>query len=64
MHRFGVVMLVAGGILTVLGLAVGFATMFAGKDELAKLFLGIVPLGFIVGFTGVATTLLFRPHKR
>lgn len=59
MHRVGVIALIIGALLTVIGLAAGFGFMFAGHDQKAKLFLSMVPLGFVVGFVGVVTTLLF-----
>lgn len=47
--------------MTVIGLGAGFGFMFAGVDDYAKRFLGLVPLGFLSGFTGVVMTLLGKP---
>lgn len=59
MHRFGVILLIVGAVLTAVGLVAGFGFMFAGEDELAKLLLAAVPIGFLTGFAGVVTTLMF-----
>jgi len=59
-HKLGVWALIAGAIMTLVGLAAGFGFMFAGVDDYAKRFLGLVPLGFLSGFTGVVMTLLGR----
>lgn len=60
-HRLGVWALIAGAGMTVIGLGAGFGFMFAGVDDYAKRFLGLVPLGFLSGFTGVVMTLLGKP---
>ena len=57
-HKLGVWALIFGGVLTAVGLVAGFGMMFAGIDDYAKTFLGLVPLGFLCGFTGVVMTLL------
>lgn len=57
-HKIGIWALICGGILTVVGLFAGFWLMFAEIDDYAKTFLGLVPLGFLCGFTGVVMTLL------
>lgn len=62
MHRLGVAVVVVGGLLTGIGLIVGFALMFGGHDDGAKLFLALVPVGFLLGFTGLVTTLLHAPR--
>jgi hypothetical protein len=59
MHKVGVIALIIGALLTIIGLAAGFGFMFAGYDEQAKIFLALVPLGFVVGFVGIVTTLLY-----
>jgi hypothetical protein len=63
MHRFGVWLMFCAAACVVLGLLVGFGAMFSGRDEIAKLMLGLVPVGFVVGFAGVVTTLLYPPPK-
>ena len=57
-HRIGTWALIVGALMTVVGLLAGFGFMFAGHDEPAKLFLALVPLGFLAGFTGIVMTLL------
>ncbi|MGB3916784.1 hypothetical protein J9253_10135 [Thiothrix litoralis] len=59
MDRFGNYMLIVGLIITIVGLIFGFGFMFADKDDLAEVFLMAVPLGFLVTFTGLSTTVLF-----
>ena len=58
MRRFGNWLLVAGVVLTAVGLIAGFGLMFAGEDDAAKAFLASVPIGFLLGFTGLVTQLL------
>lgn len=58
MHKFGTILVVVGGLLTAIGLLGGFGFMFAGSDDIAKPLLATVPLGFVVGFAGLVTTLL------
>lgn len=54
--KFGVWL---GIILTALGLLLGFGLMFAGYDQdLAMLFLSLVPFGFLFLFSGLVATLL------
>lgn len=63
MHRFGVGLLIVAAAFVVLGLLLGFGAMFSGHDEIAKMMLALVPVGFVVGFAGVVTTLLYPPPK-
>ena len=59
MHRLGVYLLWLGAVLTGVGLVGGFGAMFSGADGIAKLLLAAVPLGFVLGFAGIVTTLLY-----
>ncbi|WP_078122032.1 hypothetical protein [Thiosocius teredinicola] len=63
MHKLGVYALIIGAILTVVGLVVGFSYMFAGNDQMTKIFLAAVPLGFVIGFAGVVMTLFSDPES-
>lgn len=63
MHKVGVYALIIGAILTIVGLVVGFSYMFAGDDQMTKIFLAAVPLGFIIGFAGVVATLFSEPKS-
>ncbi|WGZ96309.1 MAG: hypothetical protein QJT81_10215 [Candidatus Thiothrix putei] len=36
--------------------------MFADSDELAKMFLLAVPLGFLITFAGLSTIVIFSPR--
>ena len=63
MDRFGRYSLIVGLIITVVGLIFGFGFMFADShEELAKMFLMAVPLGFLLGFAGLSTIVLFSPR--
>ncbi|HRJ52122.1 MAG TPA: hypothetical protein PLE99_05095 [Candidatus Thiothrix moscowensis] len=62
MDRIGRYSLIAGLIITVTGLVLGFGFMFADSDELAKIFLMAVPVGFLVLFAGLSTVVLFSPR--
>lgn len=59
MHKIGVIALMLGALLTVIGLAAGFGFLFAGYDDEARWFLSLVPVGFVIGFVGVVTTLMY-----
>lgn len=58
MHKIGVVLLLVGALATAIGLLFGFGFMFAARDEMAKRFLGVIPVGFLAVFTGMVMTLL------
>jgi hypothetical protein len=62
MDRIGRYSFIAGLVITVVGLVFGFGFMFADKDELAKMFLMAVPLGFLILFAGLSTIVLFSPR--
>ena len=58
MHRIGIYALMVGAVLVSIGLLAGFGLLFGGYDDQARLLLGAVPFGFLIGFAGVVTTLL------
>jgi cytochrome c oxidase subunit IV len=62
MDRIGRYSLILGLVLTIAGLVLGFGFMFADQDELAKMFLMVVPLGFLILFAGLSTVVLFSPR--
>ncbi|EIJ33283.1 hypothetical protein [Thiothrix nivea] len=62
MDRIGRYSFIAGLVITVVGLIFGFGFMFADSDELAKMFLMAVPLGFLLLFAGLSTIVLFSPR--
>jgi hypothetical protein len=64
MDRLGHYSLILGLVLTVVGLVLGFGFMFSDKDDLAKLFLMVVPLGFLILFAGLSTVVLFSPREK
>ena len=58
MHKAGKYAVYAGILLTVSGMVIGFTLLF-NESENAIIWLGtIIPLGFIILFTGMVTTLL------
>ncbi len=58
MHKAGRFAVIAGILLTVSGMIIGF-TLLVKENENAIIWLGtIIPLGFIVLLTGMVTTLL------
>ncbi len=61
MHRFGMLSLYVGLVLGIIGLLGGFGMMFAGSDNWAKPMIAMVPIGFLLVFNGVVTTLLHSP---
>jgi uncharacterized membrane protein len=63
MHRAGKITLYVGIALIVIGMIVGFSAMFMDKDNLAKVFLGLVPIGFVLLLTGTVATQLSVSSK-
>jgi len=63
MHQFGRFSVYLGLVLGVTGLVGGFGLMFAGIDLWAKPLIGLVPIGFLLVFTGLVTTLVHSPRK-
>ncbi|MFK5914775.1 MAG: hypothetical protein QM484_10390 [Woeseiaceae bacterium] len=58
MHKAGRYAVIAGIILILSGMVIGFSLLF-NENENAIIWLGtIIPIGFIVLFTGMVTTLL------
>ena len=62
--KIGRFLFIFGLILTLVGLVAGFGFMFQDIDEWAKLFLMLVPVGFVIGFAGFTATLMSTPEKR
>jgi ABC-type Na+ efflux pump permease subunit len=61
---FGKIVAYVGLLITVVGLILGFGLMFQGdNDELAKLFLMSIPLGFVMLFAGFTTVIMFSPRE-
>ena len=58
MYKAGKLAVIAGILLTVSGMVIGF-TLLLNENENAIIWLGtIIPIGFIALFTGMVTTLL------
>ncbi|HDP89269.1 MAG TPA: hypothetical protein ENN42_04830 [Thioalkalivibrio sp.] len=64
MLRFGRLAVIVGIIITSLGMVVGFSALFTGADTFAKPFLGIIPVGFLMTFAGLTTTLLIGTPRK
>lgn len=64
MQRLGRPLLVLGALLALIGLVGGFATMFNDMDQIALRLLGLVPVGFVLAFAGLALVVLFGPERR
>ena len=64
MHQTGRVTIYIGIILTAIGLIIGFTAMFMDRDNLAKMLLGLVPIGFVLMLAGTVTTQLSAPKDK
>jgi hypothetical protein len=62
-RRFSIVAMVTGALIIATSLAVGFFALLTDQDELAKRLLPLVPLGFLIGFTGLVAS-LFTGSRR
>ncbi|WP_018865063.1 MULTISPECIES: hypothetical protein [Thioalkalivibrio] len=60
MHRFGVISIWVGLVIAVIGLFGGFGLMFTGEQTWSKPLIAAVPIGFLLVFTGLVTTILYR----
>jgi hypothetical protein len=63
MYRFGRYSIIAGIVLTVVAVVLGFGTLFRGVEDWARFFLSLIPFGFLVTFTGLVTVLLVGPRR-
>jgi hypothetical protein len=64
MAKLGRICVIIGLIITAIAFIAGFGLMFyGGYDALVKILLMIVPVGFLILFTGVATVTLFAPRE-
>ena len=61
MHKLGKITIYIGIALTAIGMIVGFTAMFMDSDNLAKVFIGLVPVGFILLLTGTVASQLSAP---
>ena len=61
MHTVGKITLYIGIGLVVLGMLIGFTSMFMDSDNQAKFFLSIIPIGFVLLLTGTVMTQLSEP---
>ena len=58
MYRAGRFAVWLGILLTAVGVIGGFGAMFTDHDDLAMIFLSMVPFGFVILFSGMVATLL------
>jgi len=58
MHRLGRITTWLGVLLTATGLIAGFGLIWFGQHQLAKTFLLLTPVGFLLLLTGVVTAFL------
>lgn len=62
-QRIAGIIILGGSALTLLSLLAGFFFLFSDQDDLAKRLLGLVPIGFLLVFTGLVTTVLSGPRS-
>ena len=58
MHRLGRITTWLGIILASVGVIAGFSLLAANQQAVAKFFLMLTPIGFILLLTGLVTTLM------
>jgi len=63
MYQVGKITIYIGIALTIIGMLVGFTAMFMDSDNLAKFFIGLVPIGFVLLLTGTVATQLSAPNN-
>ena len=64
MQSLGRIIAYLGIMLTAVGLCLGFLFMVGGVSATyAEFFLTMVPVGFLLLFTGVMTALMFGPRQ-
>ncbi|ANB01019.1 hypothetical protein [Ectothiorhodospira sp. BSL-9] len=62
MYRLGKISMLVGTLVCLISLITGFTALFTGYDELAKYFLSLVPISFLLVFTGLVTVVLTGPR--
>lgn len=60
--RLGRWLVVTGGILALVGLVVGFASMGGGQRSQILNLLGLVPVGVLIAFCGTILVVLTEPR--
>jgi predicted RND superfamily exporter protein len=61
--KFGQILFFIGLIVAIVGLVFGFGLMFQGGNDIwATRLLVSVAIGFMIMFTGLATSVMFSPH--
>ena len=64
MHKAGKIAVIAGIALIISGMVIGFTALFINKDSEAVLWLGTIPVGFIVTLAGIVTTQFFPERDK
>jgi len=58
MHRVGKITIYIGIALVAAGLTIGFSAMILGYASQAKIFIGLIPIGFVLLLAGTVATQL------
>lgn len=58
MNKIFIIVPYIGALIVAVGIIAGFTYMYLGNDPLTKIFLGLVPVGFLILFVGVVTNML------
>ena len=64
MYQAGRISIYIGIGLVALGLIIGFGLMWLDHDDEAKIFIGLVPIGFVLLLAGTVSTLLAPPRDK
>ena len=62
MHRVGKITIYIGVALVAVGLIIGFSSMIMGYGDQAKIFIGMIPIGFVLLLSGTVATQLSAPN--
>ena len=63
MHRVGKITIYIGIALVAVGLVIGFSAMLMGYSNQAKMFIGLIPIGFVLLLAGTVATQLSAPNE-
>jgi len=62
MHRVGKITIYIGIAMIAAGLIIGFSAMFMGYGHQSKIFIGLIPVGFVLLLAGTVATQLSAPN--
>ncbi|HHL18808.1 MAG TPA: hypothetical protein ENJ33_03650 [Thiothrix sp.] len=64
MAQLGRIVFIIGLAVAITGLLGGFGLVFQGSnDALAKILLMVIPIGFVIMFAGLSTSVLFSSRE-